>query len=126
MALEPGPLQVHHDAFSNHAEVMADIAALGFWPTTYVSERSAEVQLHWHDADVTGYVLEGSSYILDAEGTRHELGPGTKLVIPAGAVHAEGEVTDRMVYVVATDRAENLIEVLLPLHDPAESPLAAS
>jgi uncharacterized cupin superfamily protein len=123
MALEPGPLQVLADAFANLGDVMADVAELGFWPTTYVSERSAEAPLHWHDADVTGYVLEGSSYILDAEGVRHELVPGTKLVIPAGAVHAEGEVTDRMVYIVATDRAENLIDVLLPLHDPADSPL---
>ena len=110
------------DAFTSHADVMADIAELGFWPTTYVSDRTAEVPLHWHDADVTGYVLEGSSYILDADGIRHELTPGTKLIIPAGAVHAEGEVTARMVYVVATDQAENLIDVLLPLRDPAESP----
>ena len=123
MALDPGPLQVLPNAFTTHADVMADIAELGFWPTTYVSERSDAVELHWHDDDVTGYVLEGSSYILDAEGVRHELVPGTKLVIPAGAVHAEGEVTDRMVYIVATDRAENLIDVLLPLHDPADSPL---
>ena len=124
MTLEPGPLQVIDGAFADHAEVMADIAVLGFWPTTYVSERSDEVTLHWHDDDVCGYVLEGSSYVLDAQGARHELRPGTKLVIPAGAVHAEGAVTERMVYVVATKRAANLAEVLFPLHDPADSPLA--
>lgn len=126
MPLDPGPLQVLPHAFDTHADVMADIASLGFWPTTYVSERSDEVGLHWHDDDVTGYVLEGSSYILDADGTRHELAPGTKLVIPAGAVHAEGAVAERMVYVVATSKAENLIDVLFPLHDPADSPQATS
>ena len=47
-----------------------------------------------------------------------ELVPGTKLIIPAGAVHAEGAVRARMVYVVATEPAENLMDVLLPLHDP--------
>lgn len=122
MALEPGPLQVLPNAFDTHAQVMADIADLGFWPTTYVSDRADAVPLHWHDADVCGYVLEGASSILDADGVRHELTAGTKLVIPEGAVHAEGEVTARMVYVVATSRAENLLDVLLPLHDPAESP----
>lgn len=115
-------MQVLPNAFETHAEVMADIAALGYWPTTYVSERSDAAPLHWHDANVCGYVLEGSSYVLDAEGARFELLPGTKLVIPFGVVHAEGEVTDRMVYVVATDRDENLVDVLFPLHDPAESP----
>ncbi|MEM7093631.1 MAG: cupin domain-containing protein [Actinomycetota bacterium] len=128
MRLDPGPLQVIPDAFASHGEVMADIAELGFWPTTYVSDRSDEVPLHWHGADVCGYVLEGSSYILDADGVRHELRPGTKLVIPAGAVHAEGAVTERMVYVVATEPAENLMDVLLPLNAPdaEERPVGAA
>jgi hypothetical protein len=34
---------------------------LGLWPITYVSERSDELQLHWHDVDNCGYVIEGSS-----------------------------------------------------------------
>ena len=105
--------------FETRAQVMEDIRDTGYWPTTYVSDRSDEVQLHWHGADVCGYVLEGSSYILDENGERHDLAAGTKLVIPAGAVHAEGAVTERMVYVVATEPAENLMDVLLPLHDPA-------
>lgn len=123
MAFEPGPVHVLKAAFQSKAEVLADIAALDLWPTTYVSERMQEVPLHWHDVDICGYVLEGSSYIVDEHGTRHELETGDKLVIPAGAVHAEGEVTERMVYVVATSVAENLNDALLPLLDPAESPL---
>jgi quercetin dioxygenase-like cupin family protein len=82
-----------------------------------------ELPLHWHDFDNCGYVLEGSSYILDERGTRIPLGPGDKLVIPAGAVHAEGAVTERMVYIVGIPMAENLFDAL-NLLDPATSPLA--
>jgi len=49
------------------------------------------------------------------------LGPGDKLVIPAGAIHAEGEVTERMVYIVGLPVAANLFETLTLL-DPADSP----
>ena len=124
MALEPGPMQVIHNAFTTKEEVLADIARLDLWPTTYVSERMEELPLHWHDVDNCGYVLEGSSYVLNEEGERVELGPGDKLVLPAGAVHAEGEVTEKMVYIVGISRPENLLEALLPLRGPETSPLA--
>lgn len=123
MALEPGPMQVIKNAFSNKEEVLADLSSLDLWPTTYVSERMDELPLHWHDVDNCGYVLEGSSYVLDEDGNRIELGPGDKLVLPAGAVHAEGEVTKRMVYIVGISKAENLFDALLPLQSPETSPL---
>ena len=125
MALEPGPMQVIHNAFTTKEEVLADIARLDLWPTTYVSERMDELPLHWHDVDNCGYVLEGSSYVLNEKGERVELGPGDKLVLPAGAVHAEGEVTEKMVYIVGISRPENLYDALLPLREPETSPLAA-
>ncbi len=124
MALEPGPMQVIHNAFTTKEEVLADIARLDLWPTTYVSERMDELPLHWHDVDNCGYVLEGSSYVLNEKGERVELGPGDKLVLPAGAVHAEGEVTEKMVYIVGISRPENLYDALLPLREPESSPLA--
>ena len=125
MAIEPGPMQVIHNAFTTKEEVLADIARLDLWPTTYVSERMDELPLHWHDVDNCGYVLEGSSYVLNEKGERVELGPGDKLVLPAGAVHAEGEVTEKMVYIVGISRPENLYDALLPLREPETSPLAA-
>ena len=124
MAIEPGPMQVIHNAFTTKEEVLADIARLDLWPTTYVSERMDELPLHWHDVDNCGYVLEGSSYVLNEKGERVELGPGDKLVLPAGAVHAEGEVTEKMVYIVGISRPENLYDALLPLREPETSPLA--
>lgn len=126
MALEPGPMQVIHNAFTTKEEVLADIARLDLWPTTYVSQRMDELPLHWHDVDNCGYVLEGSSYVLDEKGQRVELGPGDKLVLPAGAVHAEGEVTEKMVYIVGISRPENLYDALLPLREPETSPLAGA
>jgi hypothetical protein len=118
MALEPGPMQVVHNFFSSKQEVLADISKLDLWPTTYVSERMEELPLHWHDIDNCGYVMEGKSYVLDEQGERVPLGPGDKLIIPAGALHAEGEVTERMVYIVGIPEAANLFE-RLTLLDPA-------
>ena len=79
--------------------------------------------LHWHDTDNCGYVLEGSSYVLNEKGEQVKLGPGDKLVIPAGALHAEGIVTERMVYIVGISEPANLMEKL-KLLDPATSPLS--
>jgi mannose-6-phosphate isomerase-like protein (cupin superfamily) len=123
MALEPGPMQVIKQAFTTKEEVLADIARLDLWPTTYVSERMEELPLHWHDVDNCGYVLEGSSYVVDEDGTRIALEAGDKLVLPAGAVHAEGEVLEKMVYIVGISRPANLMDALLPLREPATSPL---
>ena len=125
MPLTPGPMQVIHNFFSTKEEVLADIAKQDLWPTTYVSNRMDELPLHWHDVDNCGYVLEGSSYVLNENGERVPLGPGDKLVIPAGALHAEGEVTERMVYIVGIPEAANLFE-RLTLLDPATSPTQAS
>ena len=124
MPLEPGPMQVIHNAFSTKDEVFEDLKHLDLWPTTYVSERMQELPLHWHDVDNCGYVLEGSSYVLNEHGERFPLGPGDKLVIPAGAIHAEGEVTERMVYIVGISEPANLLE-RLSLLKPADSPLYA-
>lgn len=121
MALEPGPMQVLHNHFSSKEEVLDEIKALDLWPTTYVSERMDELPLHWHEVDNHGYVLEGRSYILNEQGEHVEVGPGDKLVIPAGALHAEGKVTERMVYIVGINRAANLFEALT-MHDPDTSP----
>ena len=121
MALQPGPMQVIHNFFTTKSEVLRDIDRLDLWPTTYVSERMQELPLHWHDVDNCGYVLSGSSYVIDENGERIPLGPGDKLVIPAGALHAEGEVTERMVYIVGISEPANLLEKLSML-DPAERP----
>ena len=114
-------MQVVHSFFTNKSEVLADIDKQDLWPTTYVSDRMEELPLHWHDIDNCGYVLEGRSYVLNENGDREPLGPGDKLIIPAGALHAEGEVTERMVYIVGIAEPANLFEKLTLL-DPADRP----
>ncbi len=122
MTLEPGPMQVIRGAFSTLAEVLDDVTSLGFWPTTYVSERMQELPLHWHDFDDIGYVLEGRTYLLNERSERIEIGPGDKLVLPRGAIHAEGEVLERTVWIVAIPMPANLLDVFSDLKDPATSP----
>lgn len=95
-------MKVHKSFFSTREEVLEDMKKTGHWPTTYVSEASPELPLHWHDLDVTGYVMSGSTYVLDENGERVELETGDKLEIPAGGLHAEGEVTDSVTYIVGT------------------------
>ncbi len=123
MALEPGPMKVIHNFHTTKEEVLEDIKKLDLWPTVYVSERMDELPLHWHDVDNCGYVMEGKSYVVNEQGEKIPLQAGDKLHIPAGAVHAEGEVEDRMVYIVGISKPENLLDALLPLHPPEESPL---
>ncbi len=105
-------ISVDKGFFSSHAEVMADIAKTGYWPTTYISEPSPELPLHQHGEDILGYLLEGHSYVLGEGGERTELEPGDRLVLPKGSTHAEGEVSGRMVYVVTIRNPIPFIEAL--------------
>jgi hypothetical protein len=70
---------------------------------------------------VHGYVISGNSTILDGEtGQWLSLSAGDKLIIPAGALHIEGESESTVVYVVATRDQLPFKEVfqLLPADDP--------
>lgn len=107
-------LVVEKGYFETHAEVMEDIRNSGYWPTTFISEKSPELPIHYHDHDILGYVMEGETYLLDEEGERIPIGPGDRLVIPKGAWHAEGEVTERVVYIVSLEAAIPLLEGIMP------------
>jgi quercetin dioxygenase-like cupin family protein len=112
--------KIHKNFFSSRDEVLEDLKKTGHWPTTYVSMESPELPLHWHDLDVTGYVMSGGTYLLDEEGIRHELTPGDKLEIPRGSLHAEGAVTVTTTYIVGTEAPGQLLEQLQmrPKEDP--------
>ncbi len=122
MPLEPGPMQVISNFHQSKDEVLDDIKKLDLWPTVYVSERMDELPPHWHDVDNCGYVIEGSSYVINENGERIPLKAGDKLQIPAGAIHAEGKVEERMVYIVGIPEPANLFEKLTLL-PPEDSPL---
>jgi quercetin dioxygenase-like cupin family protein len=107
MAIEKG-------YFTTRAEVMDDIRDTGYWPTTFVSNRSPELPLHYHNHDIIGYVIEGETYLLEEDGQRVGIGPGDRLVIPKGAWHAEGEVSERVVYIVTLRDPIPLMEGIMP------------
>ena len=113
-------LRVYKNFFSSKQEVMDDLKKTNHWPTTYVSEVSPELPLHWHNLDVTGYVMSGGTYVLNEKKERIDLAPGDKLEIPAGSLHAEGEVQQTTVYIVGTAEAGQLLEQL-QLLDPKAS-----
>jgi len=107
-------LEVQKACFETHAEVMDDIRKTGFWPTTFISKKSPELPVHYHDYDIIGYVMEGETYLLDEDEQRVSIGPGDRLVIPKGAWHAEGAVTERVVYIVSLGEAVELLEGIMP------------
>ena len=105
-------LVVHKQFFKERAEIYTDLGKSGHWPTTYVSGASTELPLHWHDLDVSGYVVSGSTYLVDEFGTHHTLEPGDKLDIPRGTLHAEGAVVDEVIYIVGTAEPGELLTQL--------------
>jgi len=92
--------EVQKNRFEGLAGALRDIETTGYWPTTFVSPPSRELPIHHHDVDIQGYLISGHTYILDDEGKRHDIGPGDKLVLPAGTRHAEGETTEEVTYIV--------------------------
>ena len=100
--------------FSTKAEVMEDIRDSGYWPTTFISYKSPELPVHFHNHDIIGYVMEGETYLLDEDENKIPIGPGDRQVIPKGAWHAEGEVTQRVVYIVTLREAIPLLEGIMP------------
>ena len=108
-------MTVDHQYFANQAEVMQDIAVTGFWPTTYVSAASPELPVHYHKYDIIGYVMTGSSYLLNEAGERIDIQAGDRLNIPKGAWHAEGEVTDTVTYIVTVSEPIEFMQALMPM-----------
>lgn len=96
------PLTIEKGYFDDYTDVMDDLKASKFWPTTFVSGPSPGLEIHWHSEEVHAYVMEGETTFLDEEtGVRSAVGPGDKIIVPARTLHAEGEVTDRVVYIIA-------------------------
>ncbi len=108
-------MTIDHGYFETHADVMADIARTGFWPTTYLSTASPELPVHYHNYDIIGYVLSGSTYVLDEDGERIDIRAGDRLNIPKGAWHAEGEVNEEVTYIVTISSPVPFLEALMPM-----------
>ncbi len=107
-------LEVLKGYFEKREEVFDDIKASGYWPSTFVSNASPGIPVHWHDYNVHAYLIEGTTWFDDAEsGNRHQVGPGDKIVIPARTLHAEGEIAERVVYIVGLQEPRQTDEQLI-------------
>ncbi len=94
-------LQIKRNEFDGLPGALKDVAALGLWPTTYITGAAPEAQVHWHDYDVHVYVIQGETYFIDNEtGEKHDVVAGDKVVIPARSLHAEGLVKEQMLYLI--------------------------
>lgn len=106
-------IRVRKQVFADHAGALRAIAESGYWPTTLVTPAGPELPMHWHDSDVHAYVIAGESYMRCGEtGERLATGPGDVVDIPFGALHAEGETTTPMTYLVAAPTTRPLREYL--------------
>ncbi|MGI9327753.1 MAG: cupin domain-containing protein [Pseudomonadales bacterium] len=115
-------MTVDRQFFKDRAEVMADIAKTGYWPTTYVAGESPELPIHHHGYDLIGYVISGSTYLLDEDKQRVEIGAGDRLNIPKGAWHAEGQATDKVTYIVTIKEPVPFVQALMPLEPKGPMP----
>ena len=114
-------MRVEKQCFETKEDVYRDMIETGFWPTTYLSAPSPELPLHWHGGDTIGYVMSGETYVLDSNGERCDLTPGDKLIIPAGALHAEGKVTEPVTYIVTMRDPQPFLQAFMML-DPETWP----
>ena len=97
---------VHNNYFRNRSEVLDDIKENGYWPVTCISGPSPGLEVHWHAEEVHACVCEGEATFLDGESEkRYPFVPGDKVVVPPQTRNAEGEVKDRVVYIVAVPKA---------------------
>ena len=111
---------VEKSFFTSKDDVLMDIRANGTWPTTFVSPAYPGVEIHWHSEDVFAYVVEGETSFFDGEsGETQQVGPGDKVTIPKRTLHAEGEVKDRVVYIIGTPEPL-LSQDFLRIHRPDE------
>lgn len=112
-------MEVIRGQFPTLDDALADIRQRGLWPTTYVVDHATEAGLHWHTEDVYGYILRGSSYALDAQGNRIDVGAGDLIIIPARELHAEGEIHENTITIVGLPVALRSDQFLKP-HPPED------
>ena len=99
-------IRVEKGFFSGLQDVLEDVKQNSFWPTTYVSGVTTAADIHWHSEDVHVYVMAGETDFYDDEsGKRFPVMTGDKITVPARTLHAEGEVKDRVVYLIAVPEA---------------------
>ena len=94
-------IRVYKDFFETRDDVLRDIMEEGTWPATALSPPHSGLPIHSHGTTFTAYVISGATDIYDEEsGHTFDIKAGDKLVLPAGVRHAEGAVSEEMVYIL--------------------------
>merc|ERR1711967_208405 len=102
---------------------MKDVAQTGYFAMDYLSTGpTPELPVHWHDTSSIGYVLNGSTYLRDGEGNKIELKTGDKLILPAGSVHAEGAVTDHVLWLTTWEEDIHFLQGSTRMFDAQHYP----
>lgn len=115
-------IRIQSGFFDSMADVLDDVKVNGTWPTTFVSGKSDGLPVHWHADEVHVYVMEGETDFLDVAADRRlPVKAGDKVVIPAGTLHAEGAVLDRVVYVIGLP-GPRAADEFLAMRAPDEQP----
>ena len=117
-------ITIDRQFFQSRDQVLDDLKLTGHWPSTLISDPAPEKPLHWHDLDVSGYIISGSLYLLDEYGVRHDLTTGDKFSIPRGTLHAEGEVSETVTYIIGMEYTGKIFEQFKQLDpDDPQRPL---
>ena len=104
--------------FKTKEDVEADVIKNGFKSrplTSPVTEN--ELPFHYHPVDIVTYALAGKTYFLTGDGEKLQVEAGDKVIIPAGAPHAEGAVIEQMQYIVS-HAGEGKLKGALVMMDP--------
>ena len=82
-------IEITNPGVASAADVESELKGLGlyFMP---LDVPPVENTSHWHDFSSVFYITEGTVHLTDvATGTVHEAGPGARVSVPEGALHAE-------------------------------------
>ena len=87
------PVSIHPGAFQSLEQAHAALTAQGLHVST-LNVPPVHNEAHRHSFHAEFYILEGDLVLTDAEqGLEHACGAGTRVTVPAQALHAERSIS---------------------------------
>lgn len=112
-------LIIERNHFDGLSGALEDIRERNLYPTTYATDHATAASPHWHNEEVIAYLVKGKTYFLDAEGHKHQLVAGDLITVPARTLHAEGDINEPVIMLVALAEAIPM-DQFLAQRDPEE------
>lgn len=86
-----GDVRIVSGHFEGKEQAIAEILKDGYWPISWIDKPGASYEPHRHRDEETLYLVAGGMEFTDLKtGGTHNLKPGDKLFLPAGAPHRAG------------------------------------